>query len=148
MRIRYNGWIEKEHYAKRIRSIPFLPFLPPFFAPQRPAPTSLLHDPPFAAIVHPMGGEEGDPRKEKSAEKVDRTPDLMIFSHTLSQLSYLGCCSCSPPSPDNALVSLFTWSARIASFQECSYSNEFKQLNHSNSLKQTQQHPHSSFTTT
>ena len=28
--------------------------------------------------------------KEKSAEKVDRTPDLMIFSHTLSQLSYLG----------------------------------------------------------
>ena len=27
---------------------------------------------------------------EKSAEKVDRTPDLMIFSHTLSQLSYLG----------------------------------------------------------
>ena len=31
-------------------------------------------------------------RKEKSAEKVDRTPDLMIFSHTLSQLSYLGYC--------------------------------------------------------
>ena len=31
-----------------------------------------------------------DPEKEKSAEKVDRTPDLMIFSHTLSQLSYLG----------------------------------------------------------
>ena len=29
-------------------------------------------------------------KKEKSAEKVDRTPDLMIFSHTLSQLSYLG----------------------------------------------------------
>ena len=29
-------------------------------------------------------------QKEKSAEKVDRTPDLMIFSHTLSQLSYLG----------------------------------------------------------
>ena len=28
--------------------------------------------------------------REKSAEKVDRTPDLMIFSHTLSQLSYLG----------------------------------------------------------
>ena len=29
-------------------------------------------------------------KKKKSAEKVDRTPDLMIFSHTLSQLSYLG----------------------------------------------------------
>ena len=28
--------------------------------------------------------------EKKSAEKVDRTPDLMIFSHTLSQLSYLG----------------------------------------------------------
>ena len=27
---------------------------------------------------------------QKNAEKVDRTPDLMIFSHTLSQLSYLG----------------------------------------------------------
>ena len=28
--------------------------------------------------------------EKKNAEKVDRTPDLMIFSHTLSQLSYLG----------------------------------------------------------
>ena len=46
-----------------------------------------------------MGGEEGDPRKEKSAEKVDRTPDLMIFSHTLSQLSYLGYCSQPSPTP-------------------------------------------------
>ena len=35
---------------------------------------------------HPKG------KREKSAEKVDRTPDLMIFSHTLSQLSYLGFC--------------------------------------------------------
>ena len=55
-------------------------------------------------------------RKEKSAEKVDRTPDLMIFSHTLSQLSYLGYCSCSPPSLDNAVVALFTSSVRTASF--------------------------------
>ena len=31
-------------------------------------------------------------KSKKNAEKVDRTPDLMIFSHTLSQLSYLGFC--------------------------------------------------------
>lgn len=38
-------------------------------------------------------------KREKSAEKVDRTPDLMIFSHTLSQLSYLGFCFHSQPPP-------------------------------------------------
>ena len=59
-------------------------------------------------------------KREKSAEKVDRTPDLMIFSHTLSQLSYLGSCFCLFSSLDESdpLWALFPLSAGLSYTQE------------------------------
>ena len=45
----------------------------------------------WSSLLSPFDFNRIPTEKEKSAEKVDRTPDLMIFSHTLSQLSYLGC---------------------------------------------------------
>ena len=46
-------------------------------------------------------GNHKEIESKKSAEKVDRTPDLMIFSHTLSQLSYLGFCQWFHVAPDD-----------------------------------------------